>query len=490
MELAIEKRQVLIVHGWSDSYQSFQPLKNLLVAAGYQTTQVFLGNYASMRDEVTFDDLATGLQQRFVEMIKDGALNLEPFSLDVIVHSTGGPVVRHWLNHYLRDICGGDLARCPVRSLIMLAPANFGSRLAAQGKSALAKLFKGGMKNGFETGKRILEGLELGSPVLWQIAHDDLFATQRRYPCTPQGPFVYVLSGSDTYGQLKGLVAKGANENGSDGTVRAAAASMNSIKINANYTQPDHAKADIVFQPNEPFAFRIMPSMNHSTIVPRADATATNATFVQIQECLRTSTLEQYKVLTDQWENDTKAFFAAEKAKPSDQSVDPHQQFIVRVRDEIGNDVTDYRLDFHVVDASIRTSAWQNDDEELQKEALRKLQAYQDLTMFLTEEVLLDVQPHSVNPSYRTFFVNLRRLEELRARLQADARRPYIGMNVDAVPRGLGLTYATDELRYVPVDRPLEVRGGQPVTFFKESTSTLVDITLQGVQGREVIQVL
>jgi len=78
--MAIEKRQVLIVHGWSDSYQSFQPLKNLLVAAGYQTTQVFLGNYASMRDEVTFDDLATGLQQRFVEMIKDGALNLEPWS--------------------------------------------------------------------------------------------------------------------------------------------------------------------------------------------------------------------------------------------------------------------------------------------------------------------------------------------------------------------------------------------------------------------------
>ena len=72
--MAIERRQVLIVHGWSDSYQSFQPLKSLLVAAGYETTQVFLGNYASMRDDVTFDDLATGLQQRFVEMIKDGEL--------------------------------------------------------------------------------------------------------------------------------------------------------------------------------------------------------------------------------------------------------------------------------------------------------------------------------------------------------------------------------------------------------------------------------
>ena len=58
--MANAKRQVLIVHGWSDSYESFQPLKSLLVAAGYQTTQVFLGNYASMRDDVTFDDLARG----------------------------------------------------------------------------------------------------------------------------------------------------------------------------------------------------------------------------------------------------------------------------------------------------------------------------------------------------------------------------------------------------------------------------------------------
>ena len=39
--------QVLIVHGWSDTYESFEPLKDLLVAAGYQTTQVFLGTYAS-----------------------------------------------------------------------------------------------------------------------------------------------------------------------------------------------------------------------------------------------------------------------------------------------------------------------------------------------------------------------------------------------------------------------------------------------------------
>jgi pimeloyl-ACP methyl ester carboxylesterase len=478
-------REVLIVHGWSDSYESFQPLKNLLVAAGYQTTQVFLGTYASMRDDVTFDDLATGLQRRFMEMGKDGTLTLKPFSLDIIVHSTGGPVVRHWLNHYLSDICKGDLARCPVRSLIMLAPANFGSRLAAQGKSALAKLFKGGMEHGFQTGKRILEGLELGSPVLWRIAEGDLFANECRYPCTPKGPFVYVMSGSDTYGHLKGLVAKGANENGSDGTIRAAAASLNSIKIQVDYTQPDNPDARIVLQRNEPFAFRVMPGMNHSTIVPRNEPPATNGTFSQIQQCLAVSTPGQYTALSDRWEAETKAFFEGERRKPSEEAVDPHQQFIVRVRDEIGNDVTDYRLEFHVVDTDIRSSSWQDDATILQK-----LQAYQDLTMFLQDEVLRDVQPHSVNPSYRTFFVNLRRLEELRARLQADGRHPYIGMNVDAVPRGQGLTYDTDRLRYFPVDIPLMIDGGRSVTFFKESTSTLVDIALQGVQGPEVIRLL
>jgi hypothetical protein len=63
-------------------------------------------------------------------------------------------------------------------------------------------------------------------------------------------------------------------------------------------------------------------------------------------------------------------------------------------------------------------------------------------------------------------------------------------MNIDAVPRGQGLLYDTDRLRYFPVDVELPTSSGQSITFFKESTSTLVDITLQGVQGPEVIRVL
>ena len=334
--------------------------------------------------------------------------------------------MRHWLNHYLGDTPGG-LARCPVGLHARARKLRFGWRPRA---SQLAKLFKGGMQTGFQTGKRILEGLELGSPVLWRIAEGDLFASERRYPCTPQGPFVYVMSGSDTYGHLKGLVAKGANENGSDGTIRAAAASLNSIKVMADYTQPDSPAARIVLQRNEPFAFRVMPGLNHSTIVPKNEPPQANGTFSHIQQCLSVSTVEQYKALSDRWESDTKAFFAAERQKaPGGRR--SHRQFIVRVRDEIRNDVTDYRLEFHVVDVSIQSSS----SRTMMK--FCRSSRVQDLTMFLQEECCWTSAAQR-EPELPDVLRQPSRLDELRAKLEADARHPYIGMNVDAVPRGQG----------------------------------------------------
>ncbi len=233
--------------------------------------------------------MKTALSQQF---------SLAPFSLDLIVHSTGGPVVRHWLNYYLNDVCNGDLEKCPVRSIIMLAPANFGSRLAAQGKSALAKLFKGGVANGFQTGANILDGLELGSPALWRMAHRDLFASRSIYPCVPEkGPFVYIFSGTGTYGDLKGLVAVGANEDGSDGTIRASSASMDSVKITASYTG---AKPDVqaIRQQNSPYAFRLVPGVNHSEIVPRDANDDQHPMYPLILKCLAINTSAAYRDLS------------------------------------------------------------------------------------------------------------------------------------------------------------------------------------------------
>jgi hypothetical protein len=472
---------ILIVHGWSDDYKSFLPLKGLLVQAGYTTEDVFLGNYASMRDDVTFDEVSYGLQMRLYELVRDkritgnvdnsGTMSLEPFSLDVIVHSTGGPVVRNWLSIYLRDICGGDFTKSPIRHFIMMAPANFGSRLAAQGKSTLAKLFKGGMANGFETGRKILEGLELGSPFLWDLAGRDLFGA-KLYPSGPQGTFLFILSGTDTYGMLKGLVAQGASENGSDGTIRAASASLNSIKIEANFLNPANPRVKIIFQNNESPAFKLVEGCNHSTIVPDASAATAHPAFKQLMRCLAVNDTNDYKKLCNEFDDENEQLYDKNKEMhKNDESVDPinrFQQFVVRVLDNMGNAVTDYRLDFHVVDDSITVSTWTNQVPP------KEFEKYKDYNVWIMKEVISDVEQHSVNPSYRTFFVNIDALNKLNNDLKEKCPLAYIALNLDALPSAPGVTYDTDSIKYRRLDGLFQQKS-----FFKENTSTLLEIRLQ-----------
>src|SRR5690349_6560772 len=80
-----------------------------------------------------------------------------------ITHSTGGPVVRRWMDvHY-----AGRLEKCPLQHLVMLAPANHGSALAQLGKVRLAR-----MKfffEGVQPGAGVLDCLELGSAQSWAL---------------------------------------------------------------------------------------------------------------------------------------------------------------------------------------------------------------------------------------------------------------------------------------------------------------------------------
>jgi hypothetical protein len=479
---------ILILHGWSDNYESFLELKRWLCAQGRQVRDVFLGNYESMEDHVSFDDLADGLQTRFEEMALQGDVSsLKPFSLDVIVHSTGGLVVRHWLHHYIQDICKGDFDGCPIKRLIMLAPANFGSRLAEQGKSGLAKIFKGGLAHGFETGKLILQGLELGSPVTWRIAEQDLFLANKLYRCSKdRGPFVFVFSGTGTYGDLKGFVAPGANEDGSDGTVRAAAASLNSIKLVLDCSKPAAPTAAGKMGNYDAFAFALIPGKNHSEVVPADADDPTHPIFHRIKQCLEVDTDVQYEKLRTQFEGENDAFYAGEAIKADGERVHKYQQFLVRVRDDMRNDVTDYRIDFHIVDKTIVQSTW----DPKKAETLESLRRYQKLTQFLQDQVIANVNKHSVSPSYRTFFINLDKLEELRERIKKQAAGAFIGLNLDAAGPTRDITYDTDRLRYLPVEIKISDGRGGGVDFFKANTSTLVEIALQRVPGRGVFEFL
>ena len=87
----------------------------------------------------------------------------KPF--DMIVHSTGGLVAREWITANYQ----GNISDCPLRRLIMLAPANYGAKLASMGQSFIGRIVKG-WKNWFHTGKEMLASLELASPYQWQLS--------------------------------------------------------------------------------------------------------------------------------------------------------------------------------------------------------------------------------------------------------------------------------------------------------------------------------
>jgi hypothetical protein len=101
-----------------------------------------------------------------------------------ITHSTGGPVVRNWIDLYHRK----DLRACPLSHLVMLAPANHGSALAQLGKGRLSrmKFFAGGV----EPGERVLDWLELGSEESWELNERWLY-----YKCSENGLYPFVLTG-------------------------------------------------------------------------------------------------------------------------------------------------------------------------------------------------------------------------------------------------------------------------------------------------------
>lgn len=188
---------------------------------------------------------------------------------------------------------------------------------------------------------------------------------------------------------------------------------------------------------------------------------------------------QEYEGLRLQFEADNKAFYDGEKGKEDDQRVHRYQQFLVHVSDDMQNEVDDYRIDFHVVDKNIAGSSW--DAKDLR--TLDALKKYQKETQFLQEKVIADVEKHSGNPSYRTFFVNLDKLEQLQSDLRGNFPGAYVGMNIDAIGPTKDLAYDTDKLRYLPVEGEIPDGKGQTVTFFRENTSTLVEIEVQRIPG-------
>ena len=115
-----------------------------------------------------------------------------------------------------------------------------------------------------------------------------------------------------TYGKLKGFVAHGANEDGSDGTVRASAASLDSIKMCSTYRQSKGNLSDDAAAQSS-FAFKLVAGKNHSGIVPR-DPQRPEPSYVRDRkECFAINEPGGYQKLGDKFAAENQEFYDRQK---------------------------------------------------------------------------------------------------------------------------------------------------------------------------------
>ena len=96
------KRIVVLVHGWSvhntDSYGGLAQRLEMETAKDptleLDVKQIWLGKYISFKDEVRVDDISKAFETALREVLSQGTKCI------VITHSTGGPVIRNWIDKF------------------------------------------------------------------------------------------------------------------------------------------------------------------------------------------------------------------------------------------------------------------------------------------------------------------------------------------------------------------------------------------------------
>ena len=439
-------RPVVIVHGYSDRGVSATKWCQALQANGYAATDIHVADYLTLTNEVTIKDIAEAFDRAV--RLKANLNTTEPF--DAIVHSTGMLVVRSWMTTY-------EKRRNRLKHLIGLAPATFGSPLAAQGRSLLGAVFKGRHQFGpdfMEQGDLVLSQLELASPFTWDLAHQDLLS--QKTPVYGDGtdtPYAFIFIGLQNYGTIKSLITE---SKGTDGTVRWAGAGFNCRKIAMDLSQDPAAaeKERIVYQPwaNSNVPLVLLDDHNHGSIFGTPDAGLVS----RVVDALNVSSAEDYQ-----------AWKAKHEQPPVLVKGQKWQQFITHVVDERGDGVRDYYIDLFRYEGGALVEL----DDEFQP----------------------DVHTNSDDPSYRCFHLELTpflpdadnktAIPNLWLRLIASSGTKlvaYYGFDSERVDRNGMPRNGNGKW-----DAVLDLTGhltrrvdGREVTLFFPLTTTLIEITL------------
>ncbi|STY28292.1 phospholipase [Legionella wadsworthii] len=343
---------VIFVHGWSVTHtNTYGELPQWLESQGkegkltIQVGNVYLGRYISFDDTVTVDDIARAFDHAVRDEIADKLQNGERFAC--ITHSTGGPVVRKWMDLYYKN----KLAKCPLSHLIMLAPANHGSALAQLGKSRLGRIKS--FFEGIEPGQHVLDWLELGSNMSWQLNESWL-----DYDGLANGIYPFVLTGQKIDRQLYDAVNSYTGEAGSDGVIRVASANMNYSLLKL-HQDGDNGENLVVtnMKRTKQMAWGILPGCSHSgkkmgilRSVTMANA-ADHPTAIWILRCLQVKNRNAYNTLAKDLDKLTKE--TQEKEHINVVKTLLHERkfitsrysmIVFRIIDDRGNHLDDYDL--------------------------------------------------------------------------------------------------------------------------------------------------
>ena len=436
------KRPLVILHGWSGTSGSLKSLSSFLKKNGFRVVDIWLSDYLSMNDEITIQDLG----QAMGDALRRNSIAQRRHSFDVIVHSTGGLVVRQYLVHYFY----GRPEKCPIGNLVMLAPANFGSPWAHRGKSMAGRLVKGWKWNGlFETGTRILDALELGSSISWRIAKQDLFDSKNKI-FKRENLYTTILIGTDAYTGFSRI----AHKKGSDGTVYASTANLNAAYAKLTFKMPKGEDYEFQKAKCDPIAFGVLYNHNHASIInPQKDKTLADL----LIKSLNIRDAGKYQDHVEDLETITKETSERGLKDPNEERSKRYHQYqhvVARVHDQFGDSIEDYFLEFFRWDGDPRYNVMQK----------------------IQEEILVKVHPYSRDTSYRSFLFDTTYMES--EILKKDKN---VNMSICAAAVSKRIRY------HDPVDSITVVSKKEKI-LLRPNTTLLVDIELPRIQDKQVFK--
>ena len=475
---SVTPNRTLLIHGYSASGKEFEAWKAALAGENLDVTTIEIGNYISLNNEITIKDLGEAFD-RALRLTKWSADSIDDsWTFDAIVHSTGMLVVRQWLTS--DPFFGTDDPRSRVRRLkhlVGLAPATFGSPQGKKGRSWLGALVKGNRDLGpdfMNAGDLVLDGLELGSKYTWDLALRDMLGKKPIYDVGDKTPYVAVFIGNTEYSGISAL----ANSPGSDGTVRWAGCALNSRMVQLDFRrQPglvDAAGNATRLTISDWVTGRLecpiiaVQGKNHGTILsdPEPGAVKLVSDFL-----LNVKTADGYQT----WLTKALAYGRGALAKMDAESGSGDtggagwQQFVMHVKDDHGDGVSDYNVQLFVGD-----DLEQSDNADY-------------------PSVPLIVDTYSSDNSYRCFYVKLSKNllnagsvgypKKVWMELIASSGTSYLEYeaynNLDsegAAAHGTRLTTSHEATQAVKLD--LTAPGGDAKLFFPYTT-TLIEIVLE-----------